>query len=396
MLEDSTGNFSNALGINSGTDGPSFVKGGPTIRILYVCPKYFPRIGGSAVHVKNIAERLAKTHKVSVFVPNPIKNLPREEEINGVKIRRFKCLAPDDSYYLSPSLSIAARETRADILHIHGYYDLTPPLTILLKRKDQKCVFTLHSSGSSSRLRETLHLPFNVAMRKIMRRVDRVVCVSRFELEHFRKLLSLPKDKMEMIPNGVNPVEFRKDDCLRANPPILLSAGRLERYKGHHKVLRAFRAFRELFPEVGMQLYIVGKGPYRSKLEKESEKLGIRDFVRFFEWLPQQEYVVLLKASSVFILLSEYESQSIAVSEALFAGTATIVTDNSALAEYVKDRRALGVKNPDNSYEVAQKIKSVYSDSRLTSSGNDKMTTWDEVAEKTVAIYRDLLQSTPH
>lgn len=348
------------------------------------------------MHVKNIAERVAKTHDVLVFVPNPIKNLPREEEINGVRIRRFKCLAPDDSYYLSPSLSIAARETRADILHIHGYYDLTPPLTILLKRKDQKCVFTLHSSGSSSRLRGTLHLPFNVAMRKIMCRVDRVICVSRFELEHFRKLLSLPKDKMEMIPNGVNPVEFRKDDCLKASPPILLSAGRLERYKGHHKVLRAFRAFRELFPEVGMKLYIVGKGPYRSKLEKESEKLGIRDFVRFFEWLPQQEYVVLLKASSVFILLSEYESQSIAVSEALFAGTPTIVTDNSALAEYVKDRRALGVKNPDNSFEVAQKIKSVYSDSRMPSSGNDKMTTWDEVAEKTVAIYRDLLQSTPH
>ena len=37
------------------------------MRILQVCPKYYPAIGGVEEYVKNISERLAKEHELTVF-----------------------------------------------------------------------------------------------------------------------------------------------------------------------------------------------------------------------------------------------------------------------------------------------------------------------------------------
>jgi hypothetical protein len=46
------------------------------MKILQVCPKYFPSIGGVEEHVKNISERLAKKHEVTVFTCDPLGKLP--------------------------------------------------------------------------------------------------------------------------------------------------------------------------------------------------------------------------------------------------------------------------------------------------------------------------------
>ena len=342
--------------------------------------------------MKNIAERLANAHDVSVFVPNPVRDLPSEEEINNVKIKRFRCLAPNDSYYLSLSLGLAARQYNADILHIHGYYDLTPPLTILLKNKHSRCLFTLHSSGSSSSMRTVLHLPYNLIMRKIMRRVDRVICVSRFELEYFQNILRLPKGKMELIPNGVNLIGPEKKTCKKKLPAIILSAGRLEKYKGHHRVIRAFGVFRRLCPEIEARLCILGTGPYKRELESEVKKLQLNDSVQFLDWLSRSKYAALLEESSMLILLSDYESQSIIVSEALSAYTPVIVANYSALAEYVNDGSAIGVQNPDDPHEVGEKMKMTISDPQCCRFSAKKIATWDEMTKRVSAVYCELLR----
>ena len=55
------------------------------MRILQVCNHYFPYVGGAEEYVRNISERLARKHEVSVFTTHP-SSLPNEEEINGVLV----------------------------------------------------------------------------------------------------------------------------------------------------------------------------------------------------------------------------------------------------------------------------------------------------------------------
>jgi glycosyltransferase involved in cell wall biosynthesis len=69
------------------------------MRILQVCPTYHSHVGGIAEHARNISERLAKDHDVTVFGTDPSGDLPKEEMINGVKVRRFRSWALGDAYW---------------------------------------------------------------------------------------------------------------------------------------------------------------------------------------------------------------------------------------------------------------------------------------------------------
>jgi len=44
------------------------------MRILQVSPRYYPTIGGIEEHVRNIGERLAREHEVTVFACDPWGN----------------------------------------------------------------------------------------------------------------------------------------------------------------------------------------------------------------------------------------------------------------------------------------------------------------------------------
>ena len=48
------------------------------MRILQVCLGYFPAIGEVEQHVRNISERLAREHEVTVFAADPSGRLPKE------------------------------------------------------------------------------------------------------------------------------------------------------------------------------------------------------------------------------------------------------------------------------------------------------------------------------
>ena len=52
-----------------------------------------------------------------------------------------------------------------------------------------------------------------------------------------------------------------------------MSVGRLERYKGHHRILRALPAI--LAQEPNARLVLVGSGPYEQPLRAMASQLGV-------------------------------------------------------------------------------------------------------------------------
>src|SRR5947209_376478 len=70
-------------------------------------------------------------------------------------------------------------------------------------------------------------------------RPERLVAVSGFDAEFFAERLRLPRDRFAVIPNGSNLPEVSQARPSEAGP-LIVSVGRLERYKGHHRVLAAF------------------------------------------------------------------------------------------------------------------------------------------------------------
>ena len=95
------------------------------MKILQVSSHYFPLVGGVQVHVRNISERLARKHDVTVFTSDRTGKLPQEEDINGVLVRRFKCYGRNKVDGVSFGMLRELRRSEFDVVHGHNYHALS-------------------------------------------------------------------------------------------------------------------------------------------------------------------------------------------------------------------------------------------------------------------------------
>src|SRR3990170_8482583 len=124
------------------------------IKIGMVCHRYYPDIGGVETHVREISERLVQRgFDVDVICTDPSWKYPGQEYHNGVRIKRFKSLAPKDAFYFAPQLYYYFKKYGHDynIIHAHNYHAL--PALFVSAAVKIKFVFTSHYHGRS-------HSPF--------------------------------------------------------------------------------------------------------------------------------------------------------------------------------------------------------------------------------------------
>jgi glycosyltransferase involved in cell wall biosynthesis len=356
----------------------------PTMKILQVCPKYYPDTGGVEEHVKNISERLAKKFEVSVFATDPAGKLPKEELVNNVKVIRFKSWAPCEAYYFSTTLKkyLAKYSNSFDIVHAHNYGAL-PALYAAQSKGKNKLVFTPHYiGGGGTFFRNLLHTPYKVITAKIFQRSDKVVCVSNYEKSLIVNKFKVDEEKIVVIPNGVNFEEFRGLKKIKKNYNLILCVSRLEKYKG---VQYAIMALPKLDPSVFLE--IVGKGPYKKSLIKLAKKLGVDNRVRFSQDLQREELLQKYAMADVFILLSKREAMPITIVEALAAKVPCIVSKIPFLLEWVDNKNCFGIKYPIDVGELVNLLNKVIG---IKIKGV-KLTDWNDVTRELEMIYESLL-----
>lgn len=353
-----------------------------SMKIFHICPRYYPAIGGVEEHVRNICERLAAKYEIHVLTTDPSGILPRDELINNVKVKRFPSWAPNEAYFFSKTLRkfLADNSKNLGIMHAHCY-GAFPALYAAQNKQDRKLVFTPHYHGSGHTfLRSLLHVPYKFFGKKIFEKADKIVCVSNYEKSLVVSNFELDEKKIVVIPNGVNKEEFKDLKKPSNDRIVILSVGRLEKYKGMQYLIQALpRINREI------RLEIVGKGPYKKNLIKLTKKLGIASKVSFFQDLPRNELLQKYAAADVFVLLSQHEAYGISVAEALCAGTPCIVAKTSALSEWVDNKNCFGVDYPIDIDQLVEMINFVAGKEVLAG----KFIDWDVVVEKLIALYEN-------
>jgi glycosyltransferase involved in cell wall biosynthesis len=347
------------------------------MRILQVCPGYFPAIGGVEQHVRNISERLAREHQVTVFATDPSGQLPKEEEVSGVLVRRFKSFSPNNAYHISLQMLRELRRSEFDIVHGHSYHAL--PLFFSRYAKRSKFIVTAHYHGHGHTLvRDFLLKLYKPFGRKVFPEADKIIAVSNFEKSLLIEDFQIPEAKIEVIPSGIPLHEFtglKKED---KGYKTILYTGRLEGYKGVQHVVRALPLLAE---STGLQ--IVGQGPYKKKLLKLATELEVGNRIEFYQDLPREELLHRYANADLFIMPSKHEAFSIAVAEALAAKTPCIVANASALKEWVDNENCFGIDYPIEIEELAQLIDKVMG----KKVGDVRLWDWEEVVAEVVKIY---------
>ena len=338
------------------------IKDRNSLHVLMVSCRYFPYIGGLETHVYEVARRLARqgiTVTLLTTIPHTLStSLPREEIVDGVRILRVTAWPPERDYYVAPEIYSIIKQGKWDIVHCQGYHTCVPPIAMLAaKQANIPYMLSFHTGGDSSRFRTLFRGAQRMAMRPLIAQAERLIGPSKWEIDFFQQKLHLPAEKFIVIPNGSHHLSSSVEPKQEGkNSPLIVSVGRLERYKGHHRVIAAMPTVLEQIPDA--QLRIVGVGPYESSLRTMVKKLGIAEHVEIKGVPPgdAKGMATIIAQADLVTLLSEHEAQGIVVLEALAQGRPVLVAATSALQEFAEQGLARSVSLASDAEIVAQAI----------------------------------------
>ncbi|WP_193605420.1 glycosyltransferase family 4 protein [Nocardioides dongkuii] len=357
-------------------------------RVAMVAARAQPEIGGIESHVAEVATRLVREGvDVEVLTTDRTGRLPRVERVDGYVVRRFRAFPRRRDWYLSPGLFWALLRSRHDLVHVQGIHTLVPPvamLAALLRRVPY--LLTFHSGGSSSAFRERARGPQFRLLAPLLRRADALVGVSGYEARRFQQFVG-PSIRVRLIRNGGGLP--RLVSAIAPDPDLVLSVGRLERYKGHHRVVEALPHLLAARPDARVE--ILGSGPYEDELLALAERLGVADrvSVRFVPPVERAAMARSLAGAGVVALLSDYEAHPVAVMEALVAGRPVVVSRTSGLTELADLGWARGVEPDADPAVVAAALEEQLSTPVRPSPV--ELPTWESCVESLLEVYREVL-----
>jgi glycosyltransferase involved in cell wall biosynthesis len=358
------------------------------LRLLTVTPLSPLVQGGVERHVMEVTRRLAATADVEVLCTEPGGPRQRDEERDGVRIRILRSWPANRDWCVAPRLWGEMRRANPDVIHVQSYHTAVAPLAMLRALTLRvPYVVTFHGGGHSSGLRNRLRRTQRRLMRPLLKRAARLIAVARFEVEQYSRELRLPIEHFALIPNGTE-LAFSEAPPERNGHPTFATIGRLERYKGHHRVLAALPEVLRLEPQA--QLMIVGSGPYEADLRQQAAELGIEEKVEFTS-VPgdrPEAMAELLRRVSLVVLLSEFETHPLVALEAAAAGCRLLVADKGGLSELAADGFARAVPLDESPQAVGEAVVE-----ELALPPQEKrppLTSWDECAAELLTLYRSL------
>jgi glycosyltransferase involved in cell wall biosynthesis len=197
--------------------------------------------------------------------------------------------------------------------------------------------------------------------RVLAARTYRVVACCEAVGRFYQQQVGVPSSKIAVVFNAVRfgeqPGSGDREAALAAlglpaDALVVGTLGRLTEQKGQRVLLHAVAELARRLPR--LVLLLAGAGQLRDELERESDRLGIADRVRFLGL--RRDRATLYAALDVFVLPSRWEGLSLALVEAMGAGRAVVATAVGGNPEVVADGRTGLLVPPDDPSTLADAL----------------------------------------
>ncbi len=243
-------------------------------------------------------------------------------------------------------------------------------------------------------------LYLRASARQGTRRARRVLAVSRATANDLMAAYGLPRDKIVVVPNGVDP-RFKPSppeacNAFRARKglgPYFLYLGTLQPRKNLGVLLQAWSLSKA--SRAGYMLVLAGPpGWHYRQLVQTARSLDVADRVVFLGWIPEEEAPILVASATAFLYPSLYEGFGLPVLEAMACGTPVIVSDAPALTEVAQDAGLVVPVKDTEAWAQALDRMAFDQDLRqgLSADGLEKARSysWRHTAQLTAKAYREV------
>ncbi len=235
----------------------------------------------------------------------------------------------------------------------------------------------------------------------------RVICTSQFMADEVRSYFQVPADKVDIVPNGIDPAPFdvlkpsvlKKFRARWARPDehIVFSVGRLVREKGAHLLVDAAPRVLADFPDT--KFVIAGTGSMSEFLRQRAQQLKIADKVVLAGFISDDDRNKLFKVADVAVFPSLYEPFGIVALEAMAAKCPVVVSEVGGLKEVVRHAGTGITVYPDNVASLGWGILHILHRpdwARARAEDAYRMVkqeySWDRIAQRTAEIYERIVR----
>jgi len=404
---------------------------GGKMRILHIFDDYgtpgervLAGQGSVPTAVYYLAKYAARKHDVTVLERDH-GVLAREEFIDGIRYVRISAnKLPAAPYKLVRSFSGLARlawdsldvarkinkflaAENFDVVHVH--FPFASSILVNLNSKlRSRIVYTAHVGEERKRFALDSSAPLILRLFSpdlyLVKRVRKSVVLNEPLKEKLVKK-GIPKEKLEVIPNGVNVGEFKlseeeiervkKKYCLEGT--VVMFAGTVTPRKGVFELIRAA----EILNSRDVLFLIVGNlnldKDYAEMVMEYARSRGIN--ARFTGFVPYEDLKALYSACDIFVLSSFEEGDPIALKEAMASGKPLIGSNVGGITMQIRDGWNGFLVEPGNERQLAKRIKYLIEneEERRKMGRNSKKLAkeefdWEKIEEKYLKVYEKVAE----
>jgi len=393
------------------------------VKILMLSWEYPPLVtGGLGRHVAGLAPALAR-QGVQVHVLTPRENPPQVVQslhpnltVHWIDVAGMGVSTDIYARACAVNELMDARANKLwadvdgfDLIHAHDW--LVGIAAIELKLS-HKCplIATIHATERgrwrTHILPNELSHKIDAVERNLTFEAWRVIACSQYMFNELGRLFSLPFDKLDMIPNGINmnaklplPPDERvvfKKQYVAADAPLIFSVGRLVYEKGHHILIKAMPRVLSAFPTA--KLVLAGKGPLADHLHALAQDMGVADSIYFLGYITDAERNKFFAVADCAVFPSLYEPFGIVALEAMSLNCPVVASSVGGLAEVVRHNYTGTLVYPDDVDSVAWGITRALSEpdgvSAFAATAHKMVATkysWDLAAVETRGVYQRVI-----
>jgi glycosyltransferase involved in cell wall biosynthesis len=313
------------------------------VRILFVLEHFHPYIGGVETLFWELARSLTRQgYRLEVVTTRFRRDLPAEEELEGVRILRVRCYNRFLFSFLSLP-TVIRRARQADLVQTTSY-NAALPGWLGARLAGIPSVITFHEVwGRLWFDLPFIPLPLRYAYRMwewlILRLpFDRVIAVSDATQAALLEA-GLMAGRVRRIYNGLDYTPFA---IAPSHPPasfVFTYFGRLGASKGLDLLIPAAASFLQNYPEARFRLIIprYPAGMYRHIMDLVGAG-HMGDQVELYHDLPRPQLIELIRSSSCVVIPSYSEGFCFVAAETTALGVPVISSERSALREVVGGR----------------------------------------------------------
>jgi glycosyltransferase involved in cell wall biosynthesis len=368
------------------------------------------------VRVRREAESLVRAgHEVTVLAPRA-PGQPRAEEVNGVRVRRFRLPAERPGRlgfaleYAAAALALHAGALRelargATVLHLHNPPDVLFPVAWVARALGRRVVFDHHDLFP-----ELVEAKFGAGPlvsaavaceRATFRAADLVLAANESHAEIARGRGGRRPEQVAVVRNGPRAADVASPDGRPGAlaDPHLVYVGAVADQDGVAALPEVLRLLESEHGLGGARLTIVGDGDARPQVEAEAVGGGVGERVEFTGWLDVDEVPARIRAADVCLdpappTTLNQRSTMIKIAEYLAAAKPVVAYDLLETSRTAGGAALLA--NPGDERDFAAKVAAVAGDEaerrRLSEAARERAgaLTWEHSERALLDAYATL------